>query len=436
MSDHNITFIRQAEAHIDTNSPRSVVEKAIKICRDMAKDASNELSKIRLAGGGVGEGMDRVKRAYYDSFGRSFPIWFGWDDDNPEQMLQRLELRFNEIFQRIDKGLNIRCRPATGRRARGCADGYTAFQTLGSLRPRRFHLCPKWFNLEREKNSPLQVSQDHYRASIIAHELCHAIGGLGTKDQKDASKSTVYGEDRALAFAGAEPDRAYKSAENIEQFLVYRERVRTKTAAMIPLPKGNATGRYKGVPAFPDAAVNHPNGKIYFFKGDRYWRYDPAKNAVDHTNVRKIGKDGWQGVPTNLDAALLHPKNGKIYFFKGNRYWRFDPSAGIDRVDHDDVRTIGSSGWGGVRGDIDAAVVHPNGTHALFFYGPYYRTYRFGGSAGALMNLRDPRDGTQFPYLYGNFNAVVIDPASKNGHFFTAEHWQADNLAGHNTHFG
>jgi hypothetical protein len=76
-----------------------------------------------------------------------------------------------------------------------------------------------------------------------------------------------------------------------------------------------------------DAVVSHPNHKVYFFKGDRYQRFDFAREAAGQNPVDRegrIGIDGWKGVWSNIDAAVLHPVNGKIYFFKGDRYQRFD----------------------------------------------------------------------------------------------------------------
>lgn len=34
---------------------------------------------------------------------------------------------------------------------------------------------------------------------------------------------------------------------------------------------------------------------------------------------------GFAGIPTNLDAAVVWAKNNKIYFFKGSKYWKLDP---------------------------------------------------------------------------------------------------------------
>ena len=37
--------------------------------------------------------------------------------------------------------------------------------------------------------------------------------------------------------------------------------------------------------------------------------------------------DGFPGIPSNVDAAFVWGGNGKIYFFKDSKYWKFDPES-------------------------------------------------------------------------------------------------------------
>ena len=56
-----------------------------------------------------------------------------------------------------------------------------------------------------------------------------------------------------------------------------------------------------------------------------YWRFDPDQSPpVRSSYPRPISN--WNGLPDNLDAALLY-RNGFSYFFKGNDYWRFNDRA-------------------------------------------------------------------------------------------------------------
>jgi hypothetical protein len=113
-----------------------------------------------------------------------------------------------------------------------------------------------------------------------------------------------------------------------------------------------------------DAGVLHPNGKAYFFAGDKYYRFDFQSDQLD--KIGRIGVDGWKGLPANIGAAILHP-NGKAYFFVGNQYYRFDFQS--DQVDK--IGRIGVDGWKGLPANIGAAMIHLNGK-AYFFAGDQY----------------------------------------------------------------
>ena len=63
------------------------------------------------------------------------------------------------------------------------------------------------------------------------------------------------------------------------------------------------------------------SGDIYFFKGEKYWRYNERK-GIDYRYPR-LTRLSWLGVPDNLDAAIQW-KNGKSYFFKGRQYYGID----------------------------------------------------------------------------------------------------------------
>ncbi|XP_055700592.1 matrix metalloproteinase-2 isoform X4 [Phlebotomus papatasi] len=90
---------------------------------------------------------------------------------------------------------------------------------------------------------------------------------------------------------------------------------------------------FTGIPDNIDAAlVWGGNGKIYFYKGTRFWRFDPLKRPpVKSTYPKPISN--WEGVPNNIDAALQYT-NGYTYFFKDNKYYRFnDRTFSVDAAD-------------------------------------------------------------------------------------------------------
>uniref|UniRef100_A0A8C5WLA6 Peptidase metallopeptidase domain-containing protein n=1 Tax=Leptobrachium leishanense TaxID=445787 RepID=A0A8C5WLA6_9ANUR len=99
--------------------------------------------------------------------------------------------------------------------------------------------------------------------------------------------------------------------------------------------------KWKELPSSLDAAIRmqnpngDQNGKIFFFKGSNYWKYDDDKIESGYP---KLIKDGFPGVPNNLDAAFTQPaiviKGGtvireeRIFFIKGKNFILYDPVSG------------------------------------------------------------------------------------------------------------
>lgn len=113
-----------------------------------------------------------------------------------------------------------------------------------------------------------------------------------------------------------------------------------------------------------DAALNWWNGKAYFFKGSHYIRFDVKKNTVDlKMGVVPIAKE-WNGFSDaraaggktfadGIDAAVDWG-DGKVYFFRGDAYLRYDKID--DQVDHGWPKKIGrdhvtgKENWPGMHG--------------------------------------------------------------------------------------
>lgn len=79
-----------------------------------------------------------------------------------------------------------------------------------------------------------------------------------------------------------------------------------------------------------DAAVNWGNGKVYLFKGGEYIRHDIASDTLDPGYPKPI-KGNWPGVSgtafeRDIDA-VVNWGNGKVYWFKGDVYARFDQAT-------------------------------------------------------------------------------------------------------------
>ncbi len=131
------------------------------------------------------------------------------------------------------------------------------------------------------------------------------------------------------------------------------------------------------------------NGKVYFFQGSEYARYDVAQDKADsddgsgHLYPRPIQRS-WSGLfQENIDAAVFWPapppggaENKKVaYFFKGNQFMRYDVEA--DQADEADGAGRAypqpiSLKWPGIWADrVDAVVVWPvprDGRTVAYFF--------------------------------------------------------------------
>lgn len=135
-----------------------------------------------------------------------------------------------------------------------------------------------------------------------------------------------------------------------------------------------------------DAAVDGQGrfaGKAYFFRGDRYLRYDWGDDLPDPGYSKAIAGN-WPGLPASFTSGIDATLNGqaqfggKLYFFKGDKYVRYDWSN--DRADAGYPKSIAGNWPGlpaGFTSGIDAAVsgVGPFAGKAYFFKGDSYIRY-------------------------------------------------------------
>ncbi|XP_053695484.1 72 kDa type IV collagenase-like [Sabethes cyaneus] len=81
--------------------------------------------------------------------------------------------------------------------------------------------------------------------------------------------------------------------------------------------------KWPGLPGNIDAAFRYTDGRSYFFKGDKYWRFKGSRLDVGHP---RLIRKGFPGLPNDVDALMVDG-DGDIYAFRGSQYWTYDPKA-------------------------------------------------------------------------------------------------------------
>jgi hypothetical protein len=126
----------------------------------------------------------------------------------------------------------------------------------------------------------------------------------------------------------------------------------------------------------PDAGFLWGYGKAYFFFGDHYVRYDVKTDTVeaDYLPPNPPKALAVWGLATWTDhiSATMNWGNGKVYFFRGAEYLRYD--IAMDRPDEGYPRPIAGN-WPGVWEDGVDAALYTGGEKAYFFRGEEFRQF-------------------------------------------------------------
>ncbi|GBM80819.1 Matrix metalloproteinase-16 [Araneus ventricosus] len=140
-----------------------------------------------------------------------------------------------------------------------------------------------------------------------------------------------------------------------------------------------------------DAVTTTEDRRTYLFKGDYYWELIGLQvTRIADGYPRKISED-WGGLPGNLDAALTWA-NGNTFFFKENEYWSFINK----KMDSGYPKEI-SVGFEGIPNNIDAVFVWSGNGKTYFFKGSEYWRY---------IEPNEPPISTSYPLLISTWEGL------------------------------
>ena len=327
------------------SSQQTTLTKALAEAVKIATDARNALANASHCG---------------QYTGKRYKEWFGAYD----------VARYGKVKEHYDKILDALSNQ-TVKFFCDCTDA-GVYAYVNPTKPYEIHLCAVFWT------APLSGTDS--QGGTIVHETSHFNVVAGTDDHQ-------YGQAACRTLAKNNPSDAIDNADSHEYFAENRP---VLTMAGVAGAINNIAANWHSLPAgFSgafDAALNGGgpfSGKCYFFKGDKYIRYDWATDKGDAGYPKNIAAN-WHNLPAgftgNFDAAVngQGPFAGKCYFFKGDSYVRYD--WGADKADPNYPKNIAAN-WhnlpAGFTDNFDACI-NGNGPFAgklYFFKGDKYIRY-------------------------------------------------------------
>ncbi|XP_062242150.1 vitronectin a [Platichthys flesus] len=181
-----------------------------------------------------------------------------------------------------------------------------------------------------------------------------------------------------------------------------------------------------------DSFMQLKNGSIFAFRGDYFFELNQQSVVPGYP---KLIRDVW-GIDGPIDAAFTRINcQGKTYFFKGNKYWRFD--SGV--LEEDYPRDI-SVGFDKIPDHVDAAFSLPASGHhgrerVYFFKADQYYMYEFlhQPSHGECITMSESSPSTVFRRytdiysdVYESFFSDLFSdlPQHHSNHHFIDKDWK------------
>ncbi|KAM7073446.1 matrix metalloproteinase-21 [Molossus nigricans] len=110
----------------------------------------------------------------------------------------------------------------------------------------------------------------------------------------------------------------------------------------------------------------------YFFRSGWYWLYENRNNRTRYGDPALI-LTGWHGVPAQNIDAFVHVwtwGRDERYFFKGNRYWRYDSDRDQAHTEDEQGKRyprLISEGFPGIPSPLDTAF-YDRGKQLIYFF--------------------------------------------------------------------
>lgn len=146
-----------------------------------------------------------------------------------------------------------------------------------------------------------------------------------------------------------------------------------------------------------DALYERKDGKIVFFKGDRYWMFS-SNHIVSNfpKEGRRLTELGIDKEVKKIDAVFVWPYNDRTYIISGDLYWKLNKKD--DYIEYDYPRDM--SIWRHVPTPLDSAFHHWDGKTYFLQGDQYWEFY------DVKMRTRK-KEGTPISNLLGCQNGML-----------------------------